>query len=86
MSTRDMEALAPMSFSSRVSSGAWDNVEISRNMVDSQTYDGFHFDRTHTHTVEDHYKFYIWRLQRGLDMLGYLEIQLSQNFLNFVFD
>lgn len=60
----------------------WDNKRISRNIWKTQTYDGFHFDRTYIHSIEQH----IEKLSYWVgDFPGQLEIQLAQSLLNSIF-
>mmetsp|Transcript_14405 Transcript_14405/g.13884 ORF Transcript_14405/g.13884 Transcript_14405/m.13884 type:complete len:392 (-) Transcript_14405:226-1401(-) len=60
----------------------WDNKRLSRSVWQSQTYDGFHFDRTFIHSIEQHR---VNLAQWVGELPGQLEIQLAQSLLNAVF-
>lgn len=59
-----------------------DNRRISENIWQSQTYDGFHFDRTYMHDPLHHQE--VNNNSIG-NIPGQLEIQLSQSLLNAIF-
>jgi hypothetical protein len=59
-----------------------DNKRISETVWQQQNYDGFHFDRTHIHTVEHHID---TNLNTIGNIPGQLEIQLAQSLLNAIF-
>ena len=63
----------------------WDNRRISKESWGEQTYDGFHFDRTLQFSSQDHINHREFRLGKGLEAPGQLEIQLAQSLLNALF-
>lgn len=63
----------------------WDNTRVSKDVWQEQTYDGFHFDRVLTHTVEQHREIIEHALQNNLELPGMLEIQFAQSLLHFLF-
>jgi hypothetical protein len=60
----------------------WDNRRISKNVWKSQAPDGFHFDRTYIHSVQQHLEQFAHWVG---ELPGQLEIQLAQSLLNAVF-
>lgn len=63
----------------------WDNMNISRDVWQQQTWDGFHFDRHQIHSVEQHlYNVADWK-SKGRETPGALEMQFAQSLLNAIF-
>lgn len=59
----------------------WDNIRISQDVWRTQCHDGFHFDRTHVHSVDDHKRHIQYARDRAIESPGMLEAQLSHSLL-----
>lgn len=59
----------------------WDNGPMSRDVWQTQSEDGFHFDRYGTHTESDHIKEREEAAQNNKELPGMLEMQLAQSLL-----
>jgi len=71
----------------------WDNKRISQKVWKEQTWDGFHFERIYTNTIEQHKQladtgtFYnIYGYWMTWHHAGALEIQLAQSLLQRIFN
>jgi hypothetical protein len=63
----------------------WDNKRISEDVWKTQNWDGLHFDRSGTHTIEEHKDMIKLHRNNGTEIPGQLEMQLSQSLLNTIF-
>jgi hypothetical protein len=63
----------------------WDNARISEEVWKTQCWDGFHFDRTNTHTVEQHKEHIAASEVRHRESPGMLEMQLAHSLLFHLF-
>lgn len=63
----------------------WDNMRISKDVWQQQTIDGFHFDRTKAHSVEEHARLKQHALENKVELAGMLEMQLAQSLLHYLF-
>ncbi len=63
----------------------WDNTRISKDVWRTQCGDGFHFDRVHSHTVEDHAQKIAYARENQYESRGMMEMQLAQSILFYIF-
>jgi hypothetical protein len=63
----------------------WDNSRMSNESWVEQTWDGFHFDRTRIHSVDDHISNRQFSLGKGWEYTGQLEMQFAHSLLNALF-
>ena len=63
----------------------WDNRNISIDSFKLQIKDGYHFDRKHVYSTEDHINNMSKYKEEGREIPGALEMQLAQSLLNNIF-